>query len=471
MTWCALIFAATTVIHRVTGDVSSFYGYPSPPVQFDEPSTPSNAYLPPIYQDEILPPLPPVPPAPPVPTYLPPVYYPPIGTPPPGNLDDDDTVVVQPPSTPGTLYQTPAPQMKILNMSCVLDASFRSSFRVERKGGGAPPVLDNGAEGCLHSDSTHTYFMDMEGRRKLADCGVKRCTSGTSTRVNMCVTVRMPTVRGIRLPEDGLVTLQCVPHDAVVSHTKHINLTPTGSGRGRSAGAGAVVASGGGQKNFDSRLVLLRKSKSGNFDQQLQPGSVVLLGEELVLRAVVQDGDGWKSSRIGPVVVRSPTTHRSVTLVEETGCRSPGMRSICPHQPRQLSPLDTLLHFRAFLFQGGSPKGGGYAAQRQDVGLYPPPGLLPGKTGACGESNLLPPLRFKRGVGDGPGNGTGDWESQFQFRVQIPGKENNAVSVSGEFLVIVSMLGLCLVVLVGLFIVYCHNVVTKLFYYKKQEEP
>lgn len=39
--------------------------------------------------------------------------------------------------------------------------------------------------------------------------------------------------------------------------------------------------------------MLLRKSAgSNNFDQPLQTGSVVLLGEEIVLRASVQDGDG-----------------------------------------------------------------------------------------------------------------------------------------------------------------------------------
>lgn len=66
------------------------------------------------------------------------------------------------------------------------------------------------------------------------------------------------------------------------------------SNKGRSTN-NAAVASGGGQRNFESRILLLRKSgKSNNFDQPLQPGSVVPLGEELVLRAMVQDGDGNK---------------------------------------------------------------------------------------------------------------------------------------------------------------------------------
>lgn len=54
-----------------------------------------------------------------------------------------------------------------------------------------------------------------------------------------------------------------------------------------------MVATGGGQRSFNSNMVLLRKSPdSNNFDQPLQTGSVVLLGEEIALRANVQDGDG-----------------------------------------------------------------------------------------------------------------------------------------------------------------------------------
>ncbi|KAJ8983776.1 hypothetical protein NQ317_000336, partial [Molorchus minor] len=247
----------------------------------------------------------------------------------------------------------PTPQPKVLNMSCVLDSSFKSVFRIDGRVG-PPPVVDDGAEGCISTRSSGSFVINAEGGKKMSECGVRRCTSSASPRANMCVVVRMPTVRGLKLPEDGLVTLQCTPQDTVVAHTKHIRLGPTTNNKGRSANNG-VVASGGGQRNFDSKMILLRKSPgSHSFDQPLLPGSVVQLGEELVLRAVVQDGDGWKASRMGPVIVRSANSKKSVTLIEENGCRSPGMKSICPFQPRQISPLDTILHFRAFLFQSSS---------------------------------------------------------------------------------------------------------------------
>lgn len=54
---------------------------------------------------------------------------------------------------------------------------------------------------------------------------------------------------------------------------------------------------------------------------------------------------------MGPVVIRSSNSQKSLTLVEENGCRSAGIRNICPFQPRQMTPLDNVLHFRAFLFQ------------------------------------------------------------------------------------------------------------------------
>lgn len=219
---------------KISCDVgtSRGYNYPKPeppPVQFDEPSTPSSIYLPilpPIFQDED--PIPPsqLPPLP-VATYLPPNLYPPLAVP-PDIFNDDDSVVIPSPSPPGSLYQAPTPRMRILNMSCVLDNSFRSTIKVEGRSASQPqPVIDDGSDSCIIPSSANTFVINMEGARRMASCGVRRCTSGVNTRSNMCVTVRMPTVRGLKLPEDGLVTLQCTPQDSVVSQTKHLKLGPT----------------------------------------------------------------------------------------------------------------------------------------------------------------------------------------------------------------------------------------------------
>lgn len=55
------------------------------------------------------------------------------------------------------------------------------------------------------------------------------------------------------------------------------------------------------------------------------------------------------------VIIRSSSSQRSVVLVDENGCRNPTIRTICPQQPQQVSPLTVQFPFRAFLFQGAAP--------------------------------------------------------------------------------------------------------------------
>lgn len=55
------------------------------------------------------------------------------------------------------------------------------------------------------------------------------------------------------------------------------------------------MATGGIQKTFASQVSLLRRAPDGNeFNQVVTPGSAVNLGEDLLLKAVVRDGDGKK---------------------------------------------------------------------------------------------------------------------------------------------------------------------------------
>lgn len=224
-----VIFVAFSFfLPKISSDVSSLVGggynypQPSPPfVQFEEPSPPSVSYLPPVppvFQEE---------PPSPVGTYLPPVIYPPLG-PPPDIFDDIDTVAVSPLPTPGSLYPNPAAKMKVFNMSCVLFNAFKSTIQIDGRSSFQPlPVLEDASPGCMNSLSPNTFVIDMNGHKKIGQCGVKRCSTGSSSRTNMCVIVRMPTIQGLKLPEDGLVTLQCTPHDSIASHTKHLRLGPT----------------------------------------------------------------------------------------------------------------------------------------------------------------------------------------------------------------------------------------------------
>lgn len=215
------------------------YPIPNPPVQFDEPATqrPPDIYGPPQYHPNVsFPPfqdeLPPTAPA-----YLPPSLYPPtlppgIGLQPPqfDPIPVDDTVVIHPPPSPYlppvSTYGAPRHpvQLKITNMSCLdtlsrrfFHASFRMTHQLEM-----PPVVDGNHQGDCVVGSGDRFVMDLEGN-KLTQCGVKYCHGGD--KANMCVTLRMPTVRGLKLPEDTLVTLQCKLQDSVMVHTKQLRIS------------------------------------------------------------------------------------------------------------------------------------------------------------------------------------------------------------------------------------------------------
>lgn len=61
--------------------------------------------------------------------------------------------------------------------------------------------------------------------------------------------------------------------------------------QGRSA---TNIARGGYQPNFETEVELFRRSPDGTnkFSRLVNSGTVVQLGEELLLRAAVKDGDG-----------------------------------------------------------------------------------------------------------------------------------------------------------------------------------
>ncbi|XP_019873965.2 uncharacterized protein LOC109602078 isoform X2 [Aethina tumida] len=418
----------------VRGDVNGGYFYPQPfpPLQFDEPTSVPNVYVPPTPkpQDDGL--------KPPVSGYLPPEQFPPLGTSP--DIFSDDTVPINPVPT---VYGPPPPQIKVINMSCELDASFQCTIKLA---GQSTIVPEEGNQNCLIPLSGNTFQMKMQGLNRMGECGVKRCTNGNG-KVNMCVTLRMPTVNNLKLPEDATVNLQCSPQESVVAHTKHIRIGSNviTANRGRSSSGNSVVVSGGGQRNFDSKLNLFRKSTgSDNFDQLVLPGSTVTLGEELVLRAAVQDGDGWQGSKISLVTIRSGSIQKSINLLDENGCPIPSMRHVCPHEPKHLTHLITILPFRAFLFQG---------AGKDDVMLLSVKITGCARSQDCNQNICGDPsktnLRFRRGLS---GNGTGkremtDWETEFQFRVSDePEKGSFTEKIPGEYIVFLSTFGLLVLI-------------------------
>ncbi|XP_017769672.1 PREDICTED: uncharacterized protein LOC108557596 [Nicrophorus vespilloides] len=279
------------------------YPIPSPPILFDEPFTTTTTTENPGY-------LPP-------PSYLP----------------------------PSTSYGVPeSKSFRVLNMSCLdsgNDRFFRSSLRF---GEGNVPIPENGNQDCVLSSGGGIYQVNLSGQR-MTKCGVSYCSDR-----NLCMQLRMPTVRGIKLPEDAVINLQCKPQNSVASQIKHLQFRPINL-QGRSL---RTVAAGGSQRNLESQVALYRKAPHTNeYTQIVTPGSSVTLGEDLLLRASVRDGDGWKYSRMGTVIVHGrQSSPDSITLVDNSGCRAHNMRAVCPEQPKQVDSLVTTMPLRAFMFQG-----------------------------------------------------------------------------------------------------------------------
>lgn len=59
------------------------------------------------------------------------------------------------------------------------------------------------------------------------------------------------------------------------------------------ARSGGTFALGGTQQPYRTQISLFRMSANGGIGSALSPGATVQLGEELMLRAHVNAGDGW----------------------------------------------------------------------------------------------------------------------------------------------------------------------------------
>lgn len=109
-------------------------------------------------------------------------------------------------------------------MSCLDTATrrfFYASFRMTHQVV-VPPVVEGAHLGDCVAGAGDRFAMDLEGN-KMTQCGVKYCNAGD--KGYMCVTLRVPSVRGLKLPEDTIVTLQCKVQDSVMVHTKQLRMS------------------------------------------------------------------------------------------------------------------------------------------------------------------------------------------------------------------------------------------------------
>lgn len=98
--------------------------------------------------------------------------------------------------------------------------SFKATLRLPPSHS-APPVLENGQEGPCQisvSDIPNQYKVELH---LLAECGVRECEEQGETW--LCLLVRYPVLRGLRLPEDELINIKCKPQDRAVIGENFLN--------------------------------------------------------------------------------------------------------------------------------------------------------------------------------------------------------------------------------------------------------
>lgn len=230
------------LINNVSPVSSYNYPVPNPPQNFDEPpynnnNNPNDHPLnnnddPPINNDN----------EPPI-NYLPPSSI----NPPPSPLyplppHESDIIPTLLPEIPLNQYLPPPPpplnygtykhakhneQIRVLNMSC-LDTNkkkyFRANFRISS---GLfydkLPIIEGAKRDCIEMIGNGNNFVFNFNGNDFTDCGVKYCYDNER---NMCVKIRFPTVRGIRLPEDFTIILQCKSQEVVATQTKLLRFHP-----------------------------------------------------------------------------------------------------------------------------------------------------------------------------------------------------------------------------------------------------
>ncbi|KAJ6633417.1 hypothetical protein Bhyg_16333 [Pseudolycoriella hygida] len=341
-----------------------------PPISFDPIDTPT-AYIPPTVAqnpNDVMSDFPPKATSNPDGyKYLPPTQQPPTVQQDP-DLSDNFIPVISPPSQAYLPSQSKARELRdelifrdpenvqssqlqldLNELRCLPNAGgyFRATLSVQSFVQNLPVVENDIQDLRCDLQVIRTRIVINIASVDFRRCGVENCGSQ-----QLCLKIRFPQIQGLRTLADSVLTLQCRTQDRVVSKTHALRI---GLNRENQARAAGTLANGGSQLPFRTQMGIYRLGNNG-FTRNLEPGGVVLLGEELMLRAHVKFGDGWNFTRISDVSLQrlnpSGDILNSVVLVTSSGCVHPSMRSICPQPPTFEPPLGHRFGFRAVMFQG-----------------------------------------------------------------------------------------------------------------------
>ncbi|XP_037033119.1 uncharacterized protein LOC119072076 isoform X1 [Bradysia coprophila] len=280
----------------------------------------------------------------------------------PIDLGDNFTPII-PPSPPSQGYlpsqtrgrelrdelQNPQMQLELNELRCLSNVGgyFRAILSVQSVVQSVPIIENDIQDIRCDPQVIRTRIAISIAAADFRRCGVENCGSQ-----QLCLKIRFPQIQGLRTLADPVLTLQCRIQERVVSKTHALRIGLNRDNQARSAG---TYANGGSQLPFRTQIGIYRQGNNG-FSRNLEPGGVVLLGEELMLRAHVKFGDGWNYTRVSDVSLQrlgpAGDILNSVVLVTSNGCVHPKMRSICPVPPTFEPPLGHRLGFRAVMFQG-----------------------------------------------------------------------------------------------------------------------
>lgn len=213
-----------------------------PPPQADVPQEPIPSYGPPAFSTTIQPPLndvPEIPPTIPDGTYLPPDIdeVPPANQYLPPNEDTNDAIVIEVPDSiylPPNKFRTPKSnrlQIRVYNMSCIKTPTrsyFKTVIQTSRALQNIPVIENIQTKNCISLDPSHPkneFHLVMNGIDQMEKCGIVDCST-KKDKIELCTNIRLPTITGLKLPEDIMLTLQCRTQEKYASQVKYISMHP-----------------------------------------------------------------------------------------------------------------------------------------------------------------------------------------------------------------------------------------------------
>ncbi|XP_058789206.1 uncharacterized protein LOC131663117 [Phymastichus coffea] len=344
-------------------------------------------------------------------------------------------------------------QVTVSEMSCQNDVDelyFRATLSFLKNL--AHPIIENaGSSSCKVLQFQNEYRISF-GKDEFWNCGVVDCSTGSDR--SFCLRVRFPTIAGLRLKDDLTVTLQCRAQRSVASHTRRVILNAIDT----SARTAPRVAAGGHKSAFETELTLHRRTPgSEQFDSKIEAGGTVVLGEEILLRAAVRDGDGWKYAKMSEVTMHHHVGSRqrdkatsSLWVLDDEGCLNSQLPGIGLGEQYRVGPLESYLLFRAFMFDS--------AQETDEIALTVKiTGCLRGEDCVfnCPAAHVRKAQETARGKRQlRASNRTIDWQNDVTFKVAASSGPNRRISAS-QTLLLYFLTALLILSLISLLCIVC----------------